>query len=162
MEYYTYAYLRKNNTPFYIGKGKGRRAYKPHFRNGQVWINPKNHKILILKKNLTEEQAEKHEKYLISVFGRKDLGTGILHNLTSGGEGTTAYKRKHTIETKNKISEGSKGRKYSLEQRQKRSQDQIGKKWWFNGKINKFCLEKPGPEWYNGRINRNPKLFNET
>jgi hypothetical protein len=40
-----------------------------------------------LKRNLTEEEAFRHECYMIAVFGRKDIGTGILRNLTDGGDG---------------------------------------------------------------------------
>ena len=86
-EFYTYAYLRKDRTPYYIGKGKGRRAYKKSKRE----ISPPKDRsrVLFLKRNLTEEEAFKHEIYMISVFGRKDLGTGILRNLTNGGDGTS-------------------------------------------------------------------------
>jgi hypothetical protein len=83
--YYTYAYLREDGTPYYIGKGRGRRVYDSKNRKS-CKVPPKN-RILFLKKNLTEEEAFKHEIYMIAVFGRKDLGTGILRNLTEGGEG---------------------------------------------------------------------------
>jgi hypothetical protein len=85
--FYTYAYLRIDGTPYYIGKGKGNRAWGRH----QKWLpKPKdNTRILILKKDLTEEESFRHEIYMISVFGRKDLGTGILHNRTNGGEGSS-------------------------------------------------------------------------
>ena len=83
--FYTYAYLRKDRTPYYIGKGTGRRVYT---RNRGELKPPKDKsRIILLKQNLTEEEAFKHEIYMISVFGRKDLGTGILHNKTDGGEG---------------------------------------------------------------------------
>jgi len=86
-KFYTYAYLREDKTPYYIGKGNGRRAYK---RNGRPCGVPKDKsKIIFLKQNLTEEEAFKHEIYMIAVFGRKDLGTGILHNKTGGGEGSS-------------------------------------------------------------------------
>jgi len=95
MEYYTYAYLRKDGTPYYIGKGNGRRAYQK-----QKWHNPPKNKsrIIFLKQNLTEEKAFKHEIYMIVVFGRKDLGTGILRNRTNGGEGVSGLV--HTDESK--------------------------------------------------------------
>lgn len=105
--YYTYAYLRENGTPYYIGKGKGDRAYGRR-RKGVKRPHDEN-RILILKRDLTENEAFRHEKYMISVFGRKDLGTGILLNRSDGGEGNSGYK--HTEETKIRISETSSGRK---------------------------------------------------
>ena len=90
MEYYTYAYLREDGTPYYIGKGKGNRAYVKHWRSkskGGYFTPPEKDKILILKNNLTEEEAYKHEIYMISILGRKDLGTGILRNMSDGGKG---------------------------------------------------------------------------
>jgi len=83
-EYYTYAYLREDRTPYYIGKGKFDRVYR---RNKKDIKPPKDKsRIIFLKKNLTEEDAFKHEIYMIAMFGRKDLGTGILHNRTDGGD----------------------------------------------------------------------------
>jgi hypothetical protein len=86
--YYTYAYLREDRTPYYIGKGTRKRIYKTHRR-----VKPPKDKsrIIFLKQNLTEEEAFKHEKYMIAVFGRKDLETGILRNLTDGGKGASNY-----------------------------------------------------------------------
>ena len=86
MEYYTYAYLREDGTPYYIGKGKGRRIFDKENRTSCPVPKDKN-RIIFLKQNLTEEQAFIHEIYMISVFGRKNNGTGILRNLTDGGEG---------------------------------------------------------------------------
>jgi hypothetical protein len=107
MIYYTYAYLREDRTPYYIGKGKGNRAY----RRSKTDIKPPKDKsrILILKKNLTEEESFRHEVYMIVVFGRKDLGTGILHNKTDGGEGASNPSQ----ETRRKLSELNKGKTLS-------------------------------------------------
>ncbi len=87
--FYTYAYLREDRTPYYIGKGNGNRAYRK--KRGQIHLPKDKSRIIFLKQNLTEEEAFKHEKYMIAVFGRKDLGTGILHNRTNGGEGTSGF-----------------------------------------------------------------------
>ena len=90
-EYYTYAYLREDRTPYYIGKGKGHRAFS---KTGRRCPRPKDKsRILFLKTGLTQDEAIKHEIYMISVYGRKDKGTGILRNLTDGGEGLSGAKR---------------------------------------------------------------------
>ena len=109
-EYYTYAYLREDKTPYYIGKGKGNRLYK---RGSRVFAPPKDKsKIIYLKKNLTEEEAFKHEIYMIDVFGRIDLGTGILHNRTDGGDGVSGYIPSE--ETRKKISVATKGKNHPM------------------------------------------------
>jgi hypothetical protein len=101
--YYTYAYLREDGTPYYVGRGKGRRSTRPH----RIKV-PKKDRILILKEGLTFSESTKHEVYMIAVLGRKDLGTGILRNLTDGGEG--ALGRVFSLETKKMISASRKGR----------------------------------------------------
>jgi hypothetical protein len=115
--YYTYAYLREDKTPYYIGKGKGNRIYK----KGTGEINPPKDKsrIIYLKQNLTEEEAFRHEIYMIAVFGRKDLGTGILRNGTDGGEGNSGWVPSE--ETKKRMSKSGKVKIFSEEHRRKMS-----------------------------------------
>jgi hypothetical protein len=105
MYYYTYAYLREDKTPYYVGKGTGDRIYSTNRRN-----NPPKDKsrIIFLKQNLTEAEAFRHEIYMIAVFGRKDLGTGILRNLTNGGDGTSGVVKSE--KTRKKLSEANKGK----------------------------------------------------
>jgi len=123
MIYYTYAFLREDRTPYYIGKGKGNRAYR---RRDKGIKPPKDKsKILILKQNLTEEESFRHEVYMIAVFGRKDLGTGILHNRTNGGDGVSGAVV--SDETRRKMSEALKGKPRSKEIRRKISEAHKGK-----------------------------------
>lgn len=91
-EYYTYAYLREDRTPYYVGKGTGSRAFRKHERRGKniVPLPPKD-RILILKKFEDEDEAFKHEDYMIELYGRECDG-GILINLTIGGRSRAFYK----------------------------------------------------------------------
>lgn len=121
--FYTYAYLREDRTPYYIGKGCGDRIYS----SNRTTKKPKDKsRIIFLKQNLSEEEAFKHEIYMIAVFGRKDLGTGILHNRTNGGEGSVGFVMSE--ETKRKISKSTKGKKRTEEFKNKMKIIHTGRK----------------------------------
>jgi hypothetical protein len=174
--YYTYAYLREDGTPYYIGRGKGGRAFDITHR---IKVPPKE-RVLFLKQNLTYEEASKHEIYMIAVLGRKDLGTGILRNLTNGGEGTPGRvkspKEREKLrqantgkvmpnEVKQKISKTKTGVPvHSEEEKEKRrlrftednpnaSGNSVrGKKIWNNGVTNCCSETCPGDGWILGRL----------
>ena len=103
MEHYVYAYLREDGTPYYIGKGIANRFKEKH----NVPIPP-DHCIEFIETQLTDQEAIQLEIELIAKYGRKDLGTGILRNMTNGGDGVAG--RIFTKETRAKISLANKGK----------------------------------------------------
>jgi len=102
MDTVVYQWVREDRTPYYIGIGNPRRPYKGRRRCGRP---PSRDRIIILHENLEWEEACRIEKELIAFYGRKDLGTGILRNLTDGGEGLPNPSK----ETREKISEAVSG-----------------------------------------------------
>lgn len=146
--FYTYAYLRVDRTPYYIGKGNGDRVY---YKSRYEVKPPKDKsRIIFLKQNLTEEEAFKHEIYMIAVFGRKDLGTGILRNRTNGGEGSSGWVPDE--EFRKNVSKMHKGEKNYNYGKTGEKNHNYGRKWWNDGCGNtKLSKECPGEGWVLGR-----------
>lgn len=112
-EHYVYIYLDNRKPgkwyykdlefdfqPFYVGKGKGRRMKEhlcPSRRSDCSIKNNIINKIIDtcqekpihykIYENLSPEDADDIETEVVNFFGRIDLGTGILANMTDGGKG---------------------------------------------------------------------------
>lgn len=116
-----YVYLLKNpetREPFYVGKGKNKRAYS-HLngvdksnRLKQKYIEKLKERglkpiIEFYKSNICEKEAFDIEKKLIKRYGRISKNNGFLTNILSGGQGlgdenNPNFNNKWSIEQKEK------------------------------------------------------------
>ena len=112
---------RRNDTGevFYVGIGNDKnRPYTKQGRN-RFWkriVNKHGYSVHILHDNISWDEACQLEKQLISQYGRIDLGTGCLVNMTDGGDGTLGAIRSE--EFKHKVSVAVKQRIVTSEKRQ--------------------------------------------
>lgn len=161
-DFYVYKFLRKTSsingsagTPYYIGKGRGKRAY-------QTWRDiprPVDRSLIeIICPDLSETDALQIEMLLIHLYGRINLSTGCLRNLTDGGEGAMGYKA--TPETKALLSRMRKGRvsnrkgsTASEETRRKMSLAKTGKKMSPEARMNNSRSKKGIPKSTEHRMN---------
>ena len=148
-EYYTYAWLREDMTPYYVGKGIGNRAYRSHRRGNNYMSAPPRDRVLFLKKNLTEFDAYKHENYIITILGLKSEG-GILINMSYGGEGSSG--RKATEYCIQRSREANVGKNLTEEHKKKVAEQVSQRRWWNNGEVDKHTIECPGDGWVLGRL----------
>jgi hypothetical protein len=144
MNFYAYLWLREDGTPYYVGKGCGRRAYKLY---GRTVHPPTDHSRILIFHRSSEQEAFDTERELIRNWGRKDISTGCLRNRTDGGEGAvgtvwTEQQRQRLSEVQKKIhvsekcrrqlqliNEAKKGKPRSESCRQKLSAALIGRPW---------------------------------
>ena len=125
--YYVYLYLREDRTPYYVGKGSGKRINQKHrFSDGKFLPLPPVDRRAIIKYFDDEEECFLFEEWLIEFYGRK-LDGGILNNQCKGGGGYTRGRNfdraKYNEKNKEKIAARQKRyrekNKESLRQKQK-------------------------------------------
>lgn len=137
MSYTVYMHINKTNDKVYIGltsmnpeerwrDGKGYHK-GTYFRNAIDKYGWDNFKHKIIKANLTRDEASYWEKYYISFYNSTDRKCG--YNMSSGGE---YGGHPQTAETREKISKngyhkGMKGKKHSDETKIKMSKSRIGR-----------------------------------
>jgi len=108
---YLYRHIRKDtNQVFYVGVGTGRNYERAKTKSGrnQIWHNivgKTDYEVEIMLDELEREIALEKEKEFIEMYGRIDLGTGTLANLTDGGDGCVGF----SDEVKKNLSDAQKG-----------------------------------------------------
>lgn len=160
-DFYVYIHYKASGlkTPFYVGKGRKRRAYSTHHQNTHWHRTVKKYgrKVKFIAKNLSEEAAFVLERELIKKLGRSDLGLGPLVNQTDGGEGTiniseetrkkliptqeiidkrreTRKGYRHSKKTRYKIGLAHKGKHVSEETKKRLSESHLGQRGFWKGK----------------------------
>lgn len=91
-QFYTYMHCRKTDGKvFYIGKGKGKRAWQRHGRSQRWHRTAAKHgfDIHVCAKWASESDALAHEIFLIDTFRHLEHP---LTNLTDGGEGISGFR----------------------------------------------------------------------
>ena len=169
---YVYRHIRKDkNEVFYIGIGSDSDYYRANkfSERNEIWNRIKNKSdvfVEIIYDNIDWKTACDIEKSLINQYGRINNDTGILSNMTNGGEGTfnkviseeTRYLlgngvrgKKRTEESKKKQSESTKGVKKPKEHGDKIKQYRIGKKMSEESKLKISKSSKGRSSWNKGK-----------
>jgi len=120
-QFYTYILKRPDGRPFYVGKGNckgfrieahGKEALSNKCANSykrnvirKIWEDGGQIDYEIALFTHDVEMAFDKEIELIHLYGRKDKKTGVLANMTDGGEDPPDHTgEKHSEETKSKMS----------------------------------------------------------
>jgi hypothetical protein len=155
-DYYVYTYFDSNQNPYYVGMGKGNRVVQKH-----LYVSVPLFENIHITDKLTQQEAWNKEIELIALYGREDLGTGPLKNLTKGGPTQKSGWNQSPV-AKEKISAGNKGKVRTSDQRQrykkpkskehseKIRQANIGRK--DDGRYEKIKETMKLKRWYNNGV----------
>lgn len=134
-DFYVYAWLRPDGEPFYIGKGRGDRDVTNKGRNiifrrivsklAEAGALPS---VVRLAERLDEPSAFALEVETIARHGRLNNKTGILANMTDGGEGSGGARWSHTLDSRRRMSEAKSGIPVKEETKEKLRQANVGKR----------------------------------
>ncbi len=168
-----YRYIRLDkDQPFYIGIGTLKRARDAKWGRSEYFkriCNKYGVELEIVEDDLDWNTAAQKEIWWIKFYGREDIGTGILINMTDGGEGRYGYVtpsnviqkikdtkakngqhpmlgKTHTPEARAKISIGNMGKKMSQESIDKRVEKQKGR----------ICTSEQRERMSQGQLKREP------
>ena len=75
-KFYVYMYITESGEPYYVGKGSRKRINSYHSKT----VLPPKERRIIVKDNLSNNDAKQIEGELITKYGRK-LDGGILDNI---------------------------------------------------------------------------------
>lgn len=162
--FYIYKHTKPTGEIFYIGMGRGNRHSVITGRS-KFWTNIYNkygRVSEIILNNLNKEQAYLYESTFIKIYGRLDNKTGVLCNLSAGGEdiwnrGTKGLGRYGMMNTQNQKDIVSRNMKDNNpmkrdECRLKSSVSHLGKKWDTNhNRLRSILVTKDGE--YVGTFN---------
>lgn len=181
--FYVYQYVTENGLPYYIGKGKEKRIRENH----KYTVVPPANQRIIVKSNLTEQEAFMLENSLIRQYGRKIDG-GLLDNIKLN-QWACAIGWKHSEATKCRISKANSGKVRTEAHKQKYRQPKtkehaekirlanLGRKddgraakaaeknkllkWFNNGEVAKMFIPGTQPMGFQlgrGSLNKNKEL----
>ena len=125
--YYVYRHRRLDTFEiFYIGISKVKSRCRNRSTRNKIWkdiINKTKYSVEIIQENLSHSDACELEIFLVQSYGRINLNTGTLSNLTDGGEGGLSPSK----ERREELSKQSKERIWTKESRKKLSDSRLNK-----------------------------------
>jgi len=160
---YVYKHIRTDkNEIFYIGIGSDSTYYRAHrfSERNQIWNRIKNKSAVLVEiifDNIDWETACEIEKDLIKKYGRINNNTGVLSNMTDGGEGT--LNRVISEETRHMLGSGNSGKIRTEESKKKQSESTKGvkKSKEHSDKIRKYRIGKKMSDYSKSKISENSK-----